>query len=585
MVDSRGTSPLSEKSVSSKMPSSGYSLERWTQSFVRSILRIALVLGLILFVVSFSDTTPVLLILYAASYLALLLATFLPITYRAKGIVFLVLLFTLGVSGLLENGLRGDSRVFLVAFSAIATILYGQRVLVATLIINAVAIIVIGILVLLGQLTLINAAEVPPGDIVVWITGLINTLIVALLIGAGVTQLQRGFRQSILSVQNMVDALSHERAMLEGRVLERTTELEESNKHNARRALQFQAIDRVARAITSIRSLNDLLPEITRLISEQFDYYHVGIFLNDDASQYTVLSASNSEGGIKMLERKHRLKVGEQGIVGYAAGTGKPRIAIDVGEDAVFFDNPDLPETRSEMAIPLRAGDQIMGVLDVQSRDEVAFSEEDIEVLSTLGEQVGLAIENARLFDMTSRSLAEAESIYRLQLQQSWKRLASEQTAAGYRYTLTGVTPLENPLVPSSAEAGQPGLQLVVPINLRGENIGSLIIQSASARVWSEDELDLINAIADRVAISAENARLFEETTRRADRERAVTDITSKIRATTDPDAMITSAIEELKSVLGATTVRVRPYAPAQAMEHQGNMTKKNPKKSKKRPD
>jgi len=585
MVDSRGTSPLSEMSVSSKMPSSGYSLERWTQSFVRSILRIALVLGLILFVVSFSDTTPVLLILYAASYLALLLATFLPITYRAKGIVFLVLLFTLGVSGLLENGLRGDSRVFLVAFSAIATILYGQRVLVATLIINAVAIIVIGILVLLGQLTLINAAEVPPGDIVVWITGLINTLIVALLIGAGVTQLQRGFRQSILSVQNMVDALSHERAMLEGRVLERTTELEESNKHNARRALQFQAIDRVARAITSIRSLNDLLPEITRLISEQFDYYHVGIFLNDDASQYTVLSASNSEGGIKMLERKHRLKVGEQGIVGYAAGTGKPRIAIDVGEDAVFFDNPDLPETRSEMAIPLRAGDQIMGVLDVQSRDEVAFSEEDIEVLSTLGEQVSLAIENARLFDMTSRSLAEAESIYRLQLQQSWKRLASEQTAAGYRYTLTGVTPLENPLVPSSAEAGQPGLQLVVPINLRGENIGSLIIQSASARVWSEDELDLINAIADRVAISAENARLFEETTRRADRERAVTDITSKIRATTDPDAMITSAIEELKSVLGATTVRVRPYAPAQAMEHQGNMTKKNPKKSKKRPD
>ena len=191
---------------------------------------------------------------------------------------------------------------------------------------------------------------------------------------------------------------------------DRTVQLEGANEKVRVRASQFEALAQVTQAMTSIRDLNELLPRIATLISDEFGFYHVGVFLIDDAREYAVLSATNSEGGRQMLERNHRLRVGEQGIVGNVTSTGIPRVTMDVGEDAVFFDNPDLPETHSEMALPLRISDQVIGALDVQSKETEAFTDEDIQTLSLLANQVSLAIENARLFEDTRRALAEFRS-------------------------------------------------------------------------------------------------------------------------------------------------------------------------------
>ncbi|MBI3739295.1 MAG: GAF domain-containing protein, partial [Chloroflexi bacterium] len=179
---------------------------------------------------------------------------------------------------------------------------------------------------------------------------------------------------------------------LEQRVVDRTAELQTANQKNEHRARQFEAIAQVGRAINSIRGTEELLPRIASVISEQFGYYHVGIFLNDEENLFTYLTATNSEGGQRMLARGHNLKVGEQGIVGYVASAGQPRIASSVGQDVTFFNNPDLPETKSEMALPLRSGGKVVGVLDVQSKGENAFSDEDVSVLNTLADQVTLAI-------------------------------------------------------------------------------------------------------------------------------------------------------------------------------------------------
>jgi GAF domain-containing protein/HAMP domain-containing protein len=353
---------------------------------------------------------------------------------------------------------------------------------------------------------------------------------------------------------------------LEDRVKERTTELAVAMQESEKRAQQFEAITLVSNAISSIRALDDVLPKITELISQQFGYYHAGIFLSDANNEYAVLTAANSEGGQRMLQRGHQLKIGEQGIVGFSVSTGKPRIALDVGKDAVYFDNPDMPNTRSEIALPLKIGTTIVGALDVQSTEEAAFSEDDISVLSLLADQVSLAIENARLFDQSRKSLAESEALYRQYIRQAWRRLPKEQNLAGFCYNRRGAYPIE--VKPATVGADKDNKEIIdiqgpgisVPIAIRGETIGTLSVQVPDVKSISNDQMDLVNAVADRVALSVENARLFEETTRRAERERLVTDITAKMRSTNDPELMINITLEELKSALGATKVQLIPH-------------------------
>jgi len=178
-----------------------------------------------------------------------------------------------------------------------------------------------------------------------------------------------------------------------------------------------------------------------------------------------------------------------------------------------------------------------------------------------------LAIENARLFDETKIALAEAEIASRQLTRETWGRLPVEQNLIGYRYTVGGASPLNKPVDFTGLEDGKHGnrqtgmRQTVVPIQLRGETIGTLVVQSPSAAPLNQDQIDLIKAVAERVALSAENARLFEETTRRAERERLVSDITGKIRSVNDPQSMIQTAMDELRKALGASKVEVIPQA------------------------
>lgn len=346
-------------------------------------------------------------------------------------------------------------------------------------------------------------------------------------------------------------------ASLEKRVEERTAELQNTLQKNERRSKQYEAITKVSQAINTTKNLQELLPEISQVISQQFGFYHVGIFLNDAKNHYTVFSAANSEGGKRMLKRGHQLKIGEQGIVGYVTGTGNSRIALDVGSDATYFNNPDLPETRSEMALPLIIANKIIGALDVQSTATNAFSEEDIEVLSTLAEQVSIAIQNARLYEQTQKSLAEAEAVSRQYFTETWKTLSEEASVHGYRYTPAGTVTLNKDEITEIQTANRKSI--TVPIIIRGQTIGELAVLIPSQEHIKSDQMDLIHAVANRVGIFAENARLFDETSRRAEREHLVSDITAKIRSTNDPREMLETAINELRSALNVSRIDIVP--------------------------
>jgi GAF domain-containing protein/HAMP domain-containing protein len=368
------------------------------------------------------------------------------------------------------------------------------------------------------------------------------------------------------TMARQVYTLIHE---LEERVQERTAEITHQNENLVLRSQQLQTVSDVARSIASTMELEVLLTQVAGLISERFNFYHVGIFLLDASGEYAVLRASNSEGGERMLARGHKLKVGATGIVGYACGAREARIATDVGKDSVFFNNPDLPLTRSEMAIPLKSGGNVIGALDVQSIHPNAFTQEDIELFSVLADQVAIAIVNNRLYAEANQSLAEIQELHRRYLRMEWKREVSDRTHRSYRYSPQGISPTEEGLQPEVEmvfETGKPLIQknedinqVVIPIILRGEPIGAIQLQEPGQenRIWTPEEIETAQALSDQIALALENARLLEQTTRRAERERKVLDITSKIRSTIDFQTIVQVAVTELQQALGASRAQV----------------------------
>jgi len=367
---------------------------------------------------------------------------------------------------------------------------------------------------------------------------------------------------------------------LEAQVQERIQDLE----HRAR---QLQAAAAVAQAAASMRDLDQLLLKITELISVHFDYYHAGIFLMDTEGEFAVLRAANSEGGQRMLEQGHRLPPGETSIVGHVITTQQPRVALDVGKDAVHFRNPFLPATRSEMALPLITGERLWGVLDVQSTKESAFGEEDISTLQTLANQVAIAIENAYLFvenqlalKKLQDSLEMSRRAYSGLTQDAWKKLLQSQPDLGYVCKLSAATSQrrkneaaylkesdEEIILPISGEwdfgmiqAGQSGKTIIsadntaaIPVKIRDQVTGVVRLRKAEgAPPWSEDEIELVETLSDRLSTALESARLYQETRRRAERERLTGEITAKLRASNDPQMILKTAVRELRQALQA---------------------------------
>lgn len=374
----------------------------------------------------------------------------------------------------------------------------------------------------------------------------------------------------------MTQALRETVQNLEARVTERTVdlqqrslELENSAKKIERRANQLRAVALVARAISSISNLQDLLPNIAAVVSKEFNFYHTGIFMVDTAKEYAVLVASNSEGGQRMLKREHKLKIGQVGIVGFSAATGQARIALDTGEDVVYFNNPDLPDTHSEMAIPFRSGDEVIGVLDVQSEQPGAFDEEDIELLTIVADQVNIAIQNARQFQSAQKATEDAEEVYRRYIRSEWRSLVREKKRLGYRYSKAGVGPLKalvhSTEVETAAASGKTNAsqketrsQIVVPIKLRGEVIGILNVTSESERSWDQDEVDISEAVAERVALAVENVRLLESSQSQAARERTISEVTSRIGASVNMRSILQTAVEELGRIIPGSDVVIQ---------------------------
>ena len=502
--------------------------EQWRERFLKVILQGSCILGFIAIVLYlFTPSSPLYKVLAVATYGILVLVTlFTRLSYNIRAGVFLFLLIFAGLSSLFDYGMAEASILFL-GFIVMSGLLFSPRT-------GLYALIAITVLILLvfgwPSASLVDSAR---------LTSIL--LVVSLIIAIGLHTFQDEFSKTQRAVRQTLDTLREERSTLEVRVEERTSGL-------ARKTEQLRATSYIARKTAEVQDLATLLDTVARLVTDQFGFYHTGVFLINENGNQVVLQAVSSAGGRRMVERGHALTIGMQGIVGYVAAQKKPRIALDVGTDAVFFNNPDLPLTRSEVALPLLIRNKVLGVLDIQSDRPQAFSMDDIDVLQTLSDQIAIAIENARLLDETQAAIIQLEALTSIRTQEAWTQKLRERRRA-FTYTPLGLRAEKISQNNSNA--------MNAPIILRGQKIGTISIARKGEGKWSKLDEGLLEEVASQVGLAVDNIRLLEEATHRARQEQAVGKLAAQFSQSLDLDTLLQTAARELGQLPDVSEVSV----------------------------
>jgi GAF domain-containing protein/HAMP domain-containing protein len=365
------------------------------------------------------------------------------------------------------------------------------------------------------------------------------------------------------SFNSMADRLQQVFSGLEQSIEARTQDIQ-------RQATRLRVAAEVARDTTGATDLNTLLNRSTQIIRDRFGFYHAGVFLIDSNRENAILSAATGEAGRLMLETGHSLRIGE-GLVGNVALTGEPRIALDTGADVIHFRNPLLPATRSELALPLKVYNRIVGVLDVQSDQENAFTDEDSAALQIVADQLAVAIENTRLFQDAEKALQELQRNYQQYTQEGWRALSGlKNISPGYTYqgaNIKATSKISNEakeafeqgatITEQVGEGRKRMTRIAIPLKLRGQVIGVINLQFSGESI-DPSTISIIEETANRLAQTLETSRLILESRLHAQQERALSEAAVRIGSSTEVDTILKSTIEELTKLLGDSDIAIQ---------------------------
>ena len=350
--------------------------------------------------------------------------------------------------------------------------------------------------------------------------------------GDEIGHLATGFNHMAAQLQETLEGLEQREAALQ------------------RRSLQMQASAEVGRAATSILETDRLIQHVVNLIQERFGLYYVGLFLVEETGEWAELRAGTGEAGRAMLARGHRIKTGE-GMIGWCIDHAEARIAEEVGEDAVRVATPELPNTRSEAALALRSRSKVLGAVTIQSDRPGAFDEQSIAVLQALADQVAVAIDNASLFAESQAALEAERRAYGELSRRAWSDLLQARSITGYQYGVEHgrVTQLSRDKQRLESAEGLPEVEL--PIQVHGVVIGTIVAHKpADVGEWQQDEVTMLEEMASQLGIAMESARLYQDTQRRAARERLVGDIADRLQRAPDMEMLLQIAAQELNQAL-----------------------------------
>lgn len=525
----------------------GSSQDAWRERFLQRILILTAIVGLFALIPALIGTSDFILQgVYLTVFVLLVALIMIRLPYMVKATIFTLLPLILGLSSLLETGIRGDALFFFLAFVTFSSLLVGPRASIAAVVITEFIIISMGFLILSGNITL-SEKLANEGDLLDWIVAAVSELLISLVVMSALKMLNESFHETQQRAMKMHQSQLISQKSLEERIAERTQEL--SRKTNLLNATSI-----VTHQTAILQNLDMLLTRTVNLISEHFACYHVGIYLINQRGDYVTLQAASSRGGEQLLEQGYRLRVGTEGIIGYVAAEKKPRISLDVSKDVIFFDNPELAETRSELSLPLMVHNKVLGVLDLQSTETNAFRYDEIEIFQSMADQIAIALENARLLNESKIVISQLEIISNENTRRNWKsELAVD--APSFRYSVTGVQPIEKPFAIQGKNV------IDIPIVLRGQKIGHISLQrKAKFQKWSAQEEAIANDVAAQTALALENIRLVERTRERADREQAISNISARIRETLDLDIVLRTSAREIQRALNLQEAEIRLF-------------------------
>lgn len=344
------------------------------------------------------------------------------------------------------------------------------------------------------------------------------------------------------SFNTMTGHLQETIMQLEQRLAVETRELDQRTQY-------LTATAEIGSSATTIRTIDQFFEQVIELIKRQFNLYYVGLFLVDDTGTWAILKAGTGNAGRVLLSRGHRIQIGT-GMVGWSISQAQTRVALDISTDPIRQAIVELPETRSEAALPLRSRGHVIGAISVQSSQTAAFDDMTIRILQLMADQVAIAIDNARLAGENQTILETTRKAFAESNIAAWEKLLQTGSVLGFKSEENGILPLiGQPDEPDIHEEKRNRLKL--PIVIRGQELGSIdAYKPENEGEWTQEEITMLKGLTDQLSVAIDNARLYSDSQSRAERERVITDITAKVRASTNLDIILQTSVQELSQAL-----------------------------------
>jgi GAF domain-containing protein len=544
-------------------------IQAWRRQLVQGALRVTVIVGFFAAVAGsyyeYVRHTPWTIPIYWAAYAFVVLITFWRrVPYVVQAVTLITAFYGLGVLDFVTDGRGGGGRLFLLLFLFTVGLFLGRRESIFAVALTLVT--MVGFAWAFTSGRIVVTAEAKSSDLVGWVSNIVILLLLGSFVIASNNFLIPRLMATLAQSRQLAREIEKERGRLAKQVTERTESLELHSAHLA-------AATQVTQHSASAADMNQLVSQVVTSIGTQFGFYHAGIFILDPTGEWAELKAASGINAQRLMARAPRVRVGGAGSASYVTGQGEPRIVSDAMTEAMFFRSPDLPDTRSEITLPLRARGRTVGLLNLHSTQPQAFHREYATVLQTLADHVAMALGNAFLFQQTQQSLAAERRAAAQLAQQAWQGLLRTQRELGVVRTRDGLATLapaagaQRPEIETARQTGKAaldpgsGMNLAVPVKVRDRVIGVIEARKPGS-AWTQEEIALVETLTDQLGVALDSARLYQDTQRRAARERLIGEVAAHMRERLDVDGVLKAAAQDMGERLGLHDITIQLEVP-----------------------